>query len=356
METYFSSAVTTAAFYTYLYKDGYLSVNYKIDDKFSKNFFINHVVDFIDFAKEHKDKPCYCTYNCLRTNTNRKNDNVVAISTIALDIEYVKKKKPEDDTRLLIALDYIKQFVKELKITNYMLTCSGNGYHLFCSLGKPIELTKDNFRQHKFAYNEFVKLLSAKLNTISNGELQADDRKDLAGILRIPTTYNTSAKRYVQLIDIVDNAPNRLLRKALTEHITIATRKHELLQLYVPIEKDEEYNDSILPKTPQDLLNHPLVELLFDTTLPDVQGWYASVIFALQAIVKECGWQHTIEVRTLQEQINSRWRMSVVLGNCSADNYIKPYFAAINFCKKNGFSNHEQKLKRLLKEHGTDTK
>ena len=337
-----------ATYFNFLFNEGHLSLNYKINGVFSKNYFASNIVDFAMYVNKYKDKDVYCTYNCLKTNENRKNENVNAITIVGLDVEYTQKSSPESDTRLSIALIDIMHFIERLEIKNYIVCLSGNGYHIYIDIGKPIKIKE--LEVLKSAYNRFIRELDDILKDDSKSRLTCIDRKDLAGILRVPTTKNTKCNRTVQIVKQQTIGDNVTIRKLLMKHIKKQEKEQETIEFYKTsnAQSDEEYEDNIIPDKAEDVWNHPLVALIFDDSLPAVSGWYSTIIFALQAIIKEAGYGNTTTIKRLETEINKTWNMTIVLNNCSANDYIAPYFAAINFCKKNGWTKHEQALKRLL--------
>ena len=328
-------------------KDKYYSCNYmfKMQDKkcFSRNHFIKSHKELVDYAWEHKEQDCYINYNPLKEPINRKNENVLGLNVLALDIEFENKRIPESDTRM----QFLKRFIVEVilkspvfNITNYMLILSGNGYHLYLPLGK---LIKRETEPLKLSYKAFIKSLSVTINNNHYGiKVSVDDRKDLAGILRIPGTKNTKANSFVKIIDLKNGKANIKLRKIFFKKSRVAIKESKI--------KKVSYTNchTIIPKTLNELMNNPAVRMVFDTSLKQVDGWHHTVIFYIQSLVKESKLSVS-DIRTLENHINNTWGTSMSLGQCTADSSVQPLLGAIGFCKKHKFSKYEKELRTLLK-------
>lgn len=328
-------------------KGKYYSCNYmfKEGDKkcFSRNHFIKTAEELIDYAWKYRHHDCYITYNPLKKPINRKNDNVLGLNVLALDIEFLNKRTPEVDTRLQLLKNFIIEVILSspiFEIDNYMLIMSGNGYHLYLSLGKIIKRDTEDL---KLAYKTFVKTINIRVNENRFGiSVSVDDRKDLAGILRIPGTMNTKANRLVKIVAIKTDKDNLRLRKIFFKRSRAAIKESKL--------KKVSYTNcqTIIPKSLQELMDNPAVRMVFDTTLKQVDGWHHTVIFYVQSLVKESNLP-PVDVRTLENHINNTWGTSISLGQCTTESSVRPLLGAIGFCKKNGFRKYEQELRALLK-------
>jgi hypothetical protein len=337
------------AFYEYIkVNHNYNCLNTIDKGVFSKNVFIKRFEELEEFVSNNKNKNCYINYQPLKEPVNRKTENVSGVTLLAFDIECVNKKTPESEENLKILLDKIYKFIYFFKIKSYMIIFSGNGYHFYIPLGKKI---KKDVEVLKEAYKNMIKEISKHLCNISNGLISSDDRKDLAGMLRIPTTYNTKAGRYVKIIEIKENGDNEIIRKKLFSYCRIVKNKKEEysnLKLKIPD------NGKIkMPKTIDELLNNLLVRILFDKNLPEKTygSRHTSIIFALQSLIYHSGLQKSYEILELSKKVNSYCNISVDLSSCSSkDEFMMPLMVAIKYCKKNGYKEYEEELRSMIEK------
>ncbi len=330
----------------------YYSCNstFKIKDNkkvfFTKNHFIKSYNELKNWVNKNKDTNCYMNYNPLKEPINRKNENVLGFNMISLDIEFKDKQKPEFESRLILLYNIIKEsLIKQNRVKRFMIVISGNGVHVYVSIGNII---KRDLYILKPQFNKFVKTLSYEINEYSKKyyglEIVSDDRKDLAGVLRLPETINLSANRIVKIESLNEDGDNIFIRKRFFK-----IGKKALLQIKKVKSIHHKLNGTMknIPQSIGELENHPLVELLFDVDLPDVDGWHSTIIFALQAVIKFSDIPHN-DVLALETDINNMWDTSVSLSSCNAENSIGPIIGAINFCKKNGFDKYVEKLQKLI--------
>lgn len=320
-------------YFKFIYNNQYLSVNHKIKTDtfsgFSKNHFIKTGKELDQYINAHKDKDCYCTYNNLEKPINRKNDNVFAITIAAFDIELVKKSKPEDLLSLSTLENHINNLIKIYNITTYLLCHSGNGFHLYVKISPDIKISKENFNEVKKGYKTFIEEINSKLLKISDNFATCDDRKDLAGILRIPGTTNTSCDREVRIVDLIEGKPNIKVKNLLMKFIKEAKIEKEAKKVYKHREEDVNLPNSIM-----ELEEHPVVKLIFDDSLPDFEGWHQNAIFLLQAIVKESGIPYYPHIKALEDDINEYWGTSMSLNYCSCDSIIGPTLSCVKWLRK----------------------
>ena len=285
-------------------KNNIYCINYRNNNVFSKNHFIKSYKELVSFVEQYKNKDCYMTYNPLKTDSNRKNDNVLGLNMVALDIEYLNKQKPETEIRLKLLKFYIRKFLSKFKINKYLLILSGNGYHLYIPVGNIIKKDIDIL---KINYKKFIDFLNNILYEISEYKVKLDDRKDLAGILRIPTTLNTSANRIVK-IEEVKNGENTKFRKLLLKYLRKKNESNKNLLTNVKL-----YKLNI------DLYEHPLVKMWLEPDLPDNTGKHNTLGFALQSLIFNLNLQNTTEAYNLQNIINTLHNTSLQL------NYLTTY-------------------------------
>lgn len=323
---------------------------FKIKDNkkvfFTKNYFIKSYNELEKWVLKNKDTNCYINYNPLKKPINRKNENVFGFNMISLDIEFKDKQKPESESRLVLLCNIIKEsLIKQNHVNNFMIVISGNGVHVYVPIGNII---RRDLSILKPQFNKFVKTLSHEINEYSKKyyglEIVSDDRKDLAGVLRLPETINLSANRIVNIESLNKNGDNVFIRKRFFK-----IGKKALLQVKKIKAIHHRLNGTIknIPQSIGELEDHPLVELLFDVDLPDVDGWHSTIIFALQSVIKFSDIPHN-DVISLENDINNMWDTSVSLSSCNAENSIGPIIGAINFCKKNSFDKYVEKLQKLI--------
>jgi len=316
------------------------SCNFKTNS-FSKNYFVLNEKEFVDFAMQNLDKDCYITYNPLKTKDNRKNENIKSLNVIALDIEAVDKQKPESEEVMILLKYKIDEFVKLYDITNSFLVNSGNGFHLYISIGKPIELTDDNYLYVKEGYKNLVKMLNENMIKTFDNFMNCDDRKDLAGILRIPGTTNTSANKKVKLSFESIYRDNTKIRKLLLKLIRQAKTKAKLK----PINLLENIKELDI-----DFFEHPLVEMWLDEELPDETGKHNTIGFALQALVSNYGLQNTPEILELNREICDLQDVSLNLNLVSQDiDDLQILFITYNYAKE-WMPEYINKIKKLINE------
>ena len=342
------------SFYDFLSKDvkGTLfSCNTKLKTElfrgFSPNNFVDSAEKLVQFAQLNQQNDCYSIINPLKEKTNRKFDNLSELTTLGLDIEFLAKKSPETDERLQVLLDIVKRhIIKAFDITNYMLTCSGNGYHLYINLGNSIPINSNI----KAGYKETVKWINAEANlSLANeqgldNEIQTTDRKDINGILRIPETTNTKCGRIVKLIELKNEGKNKSIRRAIFRHTNqhIKFMKNNTKKFVI------NSNSALLPTSFEELESHPLVVALLDTDLPEVTGWYSTVGFAVQSIIKASGLPYNGQMQLLESEINNTWGTMLSLQSCSTDDYMIPVLGALNFLRQNKFEKYVIELQKLL--------
>jgi hypothetical protein len=290
-------------------------------------------------------KITHISYNPYKSCDNFKTENCKEINMIGLDIERTDKIKPETVDRLVELNCYILVLTELLHLNEYMLLRSGNGFHMYIPI-TPIELNDTNRNFLREGYRNFIKGIH---NIIASDKrikdkFKCDDRCDLVGMLRLPGVVNPSANRLVIVEDIIrtNTEKNTEIRKCL-----LISVENAIKDMNFTIGKVRQPTSLLLPSNPVELNSHPLVLLLMDDTLPRVSGWYRTVVFALQTIVRECGFTDK-DVRQLQYRINNKWDMCVNLTKCSKGDLHSAYYGAINFCRKNGFNEYEKQLCGLL--------
>jgi hypothetical protein len=296
-------------------------------------------------VSDNKDINCYINYQSLKEPTNRKTENISGVHLLAFDIECSNKQVPETEENLKQSLIYIYKFIHYEKVDNYLITFSGNGYHLYIKLGKKIK--KDNIIL-KESYKKIIKNFSEFIYKLSGGFLSSDDRKDIAGILRLPGTYNTKAKRYVKIIDIKEDGNNEHIRKKFFRIIREVKRKQDYFNNIV-VKPD---TTTKFPKDVDELLNSPLVKIIFDKDLkqPTIGNWHNSIIFALQSLIYHSGLQNRYEITELSREINTHWNSSCDLSTCSNTGAFNISLGiAINFCEKNGYIEYKKALEEIYK-------
>jgi hypothetical protein len=289
-------------FYNYIKVNHcYNCLNTLQDGRFSKNLFVKDYNTLQEFVNKNKNINCYINYQSLKEPINRKTENVHGVHLLAFDIECQNKQRPETQENLDKSLQYIHDFIKIKKINNYMIVLSGNGYHLYIKLGDKIK--RDNILL-KETYKKIIKYYSDFIYNQTGGFLSCDDRKDIAGILRLPETYNTKAKRFVKIIEIKEDSNNVKVRKDFFQILREVKRKQEHFA------NIENLDDSSIqfPRNIDELLNNPLVKIIFDSSLeqPTVGNWHNSVIFALQNLIYHSGLQKTYEITELTREINNQ--------------------------------------------------
>jgi len=344
-------------FWNVLHKDKkLLSCNTKFKTKFckegamifSKNTFVSSFDEFLIFAQLNKHLDCYCTYNNLKHRTNRKQDNLDCFRTVGFDIEFDDKSSPETEQRMSLLKAIVKTYlIEEFKLKNYLMTMSGNGVHLFASIGTDIpfnELTK-------MSYNSMIKDIEVRINenlfAETKQKISISDRVDINGVLRIPYTTNTKCNKIVEIVlaDFSNDEINSNLRKNFLRHKRLNKKILEDNKLRPKLKMS---NQSLIPRTFEELESHPLVVSIFDTDLPETSGWYSSVIFAIQSLIKASGLPYNEDMRRLESEMNSMWNMTVSLSSCSSDDVLVPMWGAYNFYKLNEFTEYAEALKNLL--------
>ena len=330
-------------------KNKYYCLNHKIEGGFSRNIFIKDYKELKEYYLWNYKKDCYINYQPLKESVNRKTENVIGINVIALDIECKNKITPELDGKMRTLKTFILLFIDDYKIKNYMLVNSGNGYHLYIFIGDLIKKETDDL---KASYKQLILHISEYLEHLSSGFLKADDRKDLAGILRIPGTYNTKAKKEVKLEIDKNEGENIYIRKFFFELALKVKRQNIALKQY-NIDLEKKYKNISLPKNIDELIDNPLVRIWFDKNLPAPKygNWHNSIIFALQALIYQSGLSKLSEIKELSREINLIWGTSSDLSTCSykKDLYF-PINSAIKFCEKNGYIEYKQALEELYKK------
>jgi len=338
-------------FWNVLHKDKKLiSCNYKFkyNDSvmFSKNYFASSFDEFLNFVNRYKSYDCYCTYNNLNKRTTRQFDNLACLRTVGFDIEFDDKMTIEIDQRMSQLRAIVKKYlIDELKLKTYLMTMSGNGIHLFASIGNDIKIDESTKSAYRSMLKEIEERVNDNLFAETKMKISMTDRVDINGILRIPYTINTKCNRKV-LIELADfSEPNDSLRKNFLRHRRIDKK---ILADNKLRPKPVMSNMSLIPRTFDELESHPLVISIFDTALPETSGWYSSVIFAIQSLIKASGLPYDADMRRLEADMNSMWNMTVSLISCSSEDVLVPMWGAYNFYKLNEFTEYAEALKDLL--------
>ena len=105
-----------------------------------------------------------------------------------------------------------------------------------------------------------------------------------------------------------------------------------------------------IPTNAKEILVHPVVEMIFDNNLPQVEGWHASAIFLLQTMIKHLGLEHDPLILELEKDINEAWDSGCNLRYCTTDEIRIGVFSCIKFCKENGeqFNKYMKKFIEML--------
>ena len=333
----------------------YLVVTKKItfkDEKiFAKNFFVNDLKTYNQYIDYNKNEECYITYNTFNTKDNRKLENCRAITMVALDIEFVKKQKPEDSDYLELLYDYVESFASMLRLTDYAIVHSGNGFHLYMPI-KAIKLNSENITHFQYAYNALIYELDIFFRQHTKQLATCLDRKDINGVLRIPDTVNLSARRRVQMRKIVESCeiPNKNIRSRLNK-----LKNKYIKQLENKRERHSNYSD--LSEEYFFSYDNIIINLLLDDSLeePEYGGWYSNVIFALQGLIYLSDARFTKDVLDLQSEYNMTWNTNVNLndGGESIESIRQCYAIVYNFCKNNNYEKYCKAIAKILAENGT---
>jgi len=328
---------------------GYHCLNTVTNGFFSKNTFVKKFDKFEKYINSNKHQNCYINYMPLRFDTSRKTDNVHKINVVALDIELVNKSRPETEINISIMKSYINLFLEKRKIRDYMLVNSGNGYHLYIFFKRAKPLNETILDKHKMAYKNLVKHISNDISNISEGFLNSDDRKDLAGILRIPGTTNTKAGRTVTLEENMCKGNNDHISKIFNSYLSKAKKQLLFSAKYV-IKQSKNINQNGLPKDIPTLLKSPLMRMRMDKDLPAPKEnlWHSTVVFALQALIYHSGFSNHPDMPAISNEYNQICNCSVDLGSCSyTKDLAMPIFAALKFCKSNNYDAYTKEIKEL---------
>lgn len=335
--------------------DGYLVVSKKIDFKgekiFSKNFFINNLKTYNQYVDYNKNEECYITYNTFNTKDNRKLENCKAITMVALDIEFIKKQKPETVQHLMLLESFVESFATTLRLTDYAIVHSGNGFHLYIPI-KAINLTTENVAYFQYSYNALIYELDIFFRQHTKQLATCLDRKDINGVLRIPTTVNLSARRRVQMRKVVESCeiPNKNIRSRLNK-----LKNKYIKQLEEQKNRHSNYSD--LSEEYFFSYDNIIINLLFDDSLdePEYGGWYSNVVFALQGLIYLSDARFTKDVLDLQSEYNMTWNTNVNLndGGESIESIRQCYAIVFNFCKNNGYEKYVKAIAKILSENGT---
>lgn len=319
---------------------------------FSKNFFFKNINKLIKFCELNKHKDCYINYNPLKEPINRKNINIYGINMICLDVEAVNKTIPENETFMSIMLTYIKELLELENLNKYMIVNSGNGYHVYIPIGSLIRLNDYNYEYAKEGYKLTIKELNEKLLKISSNSVCCDDRKDLAGILRIPQTKNTKANRIVHISEVKSThsmKPNYRFRVKFLKTIRKAKKSIEYRKERAQIFTSDLNLETFYTK---DIYNHIIAKMMLDTSLdePSYSSWHSSIVFALQGLVYLSDLRNTRDVKDLQDDINQTWNCSISLsqGGEQMEDIVQPYIIAYKFAKENEYEYYEKQLKNIL--------
>lgn len=337
-------------FWNFIYRPkSIVSLNYKFKQNeiqsFSKNYFVDNFNDFVSFITKFKDKDCYSTYNPLKEKTTRQFTNLYSIQLLGLDIEYKHKIKPESVERLKLLIDVIKlEIIDKYSIKHYLMTMSGNGVHLFINLGTPIDVNEKTKQAYRSMILEIEKNVNEQCFNNYGFMISMSDRVDINGILRIPETMNTKCGRTVKIIDSKDEGKNIVIRKMFMRFKRMKIKKNEVIN-------NTNFSQKLIPKSTDELMEHPVVKMFFDSTLKESTGWHHAPGFLLQAIIKFSNLSYDEDIQQLERDINTTWGMSMKLNRCSTDNIEGPCRATIKWCYKNGgnYVKYGDELMRLLK-------
>ena len=230
-----------------------------------------------------------------------------------------------------------------------MLVNSGNGYHLYLKLNKSKVVTEENLEAYKQTYKKVVKDIDREIKGYSGGTISLDDRKDIAGILRVPGTTNTKANKKVSLVEINTEGENKWLTYLWGKYLRDTNKKIKYFN-----ENKISLSDSLkginLPKDIEELVNSPLIKLVGDNNLEQAQhgNWHSTVVFAIQALIYHSGLTNHAVINELSMQYNRKFNASVDFSVCSKkDEFNFPIRRAIWFCKKNGYNKYAKEIEDL---------
>lgn len=349
-------------YYDFMFKDSkgyYRCLNYKTKNGFSKNYFIDNYNDFKKWVEKYKDYDCYMNYQPLKEPINRKTENIAQIEFVALDIEMKDKQTPESLNNMLWMYKVLKTFIKYRRIAEYMLINSGNGYHFYIRFDKPLQIR--DLQKVKEVYRNVVKRIAHEMRTeISmlrksykdDRDMSFDDRKDIAGILRIPTTINTKIDKEVTIMSTSDNGFLRRLWKSESMRKTLKEKKFDSKDL-------PQANYKGLPKTIEELVKSPLIRIRMDESLPPPKNhgdWHKCIVFAIQAVVYHSGLYKHPEIKEVTRQYNLKCNTHVNLDVCSYTQDLDyPIALALRFCKDNGYDKYYKEIKEMYVENDTNS-
>lgn len=268
----------------------FYSVNY-ISKKgvFSKNTFITTSEHLHTYVKLHNNTNCYICYNPLKSAKNRTTHNILESHLLAFDIEKTKKSNRETALSLEEQKQYIFSYLKKRDFNDYLLVCSGNGYHLYLFLHSKIVMpesfkTDEDPKKCKEAlfYSTMVVLIAKELSEHSKGFLDAMDRKDIAGILRIPGTTNLKNNKKTYIVSDVKKGNNPYLKqviekakKKVINELTQNIKKKQFTQIKTQISKINKSNPYLIQNRVPKNENHFFYNLLRD---PKNYDFYTTII------------------------------------------------------------------------------
>ena len=152
-----------------------------------KQFFVNSEDEAIKICKElDKTHNIYFGVN-ERTPNGSTNKDVIAVTTIPIDIDCVDKPANHEDLdkAKLVCEEIINDFI-EFGYQKPPYAMSGNGYQIYLQI-PAIEINDKNREEIESKLKQFGKSLIEKYST---EEVRLDNVFDLARIMRVPGTFN----------------------------------------------------------------------------------------------------------------------------------------------------------------------
>jgi hypothetical protein len=163
-----------------------------------KQFFVNSEDEAIKICKElDKTHNIYFGVN-ERTPNGSTNKDVIAVTTIPIDIDCVDKPANHEDLdkAKLVCEEIINDFI-EFGYQKPPYAMSGNGYQIYLQI-PAIEINDKNREEIESKLKQFGKSLIEKYST---EEVRLDNVFDLARIMRVPGTFNIKSKTYSTFIN-----------------------------------------------------------------------------------------------------------------------------------------------------------
>ena len=182
-----------------------------------------------------------------RCKNGTKNNNVVSINTIFVDLDVVRNKGiSATEEQLVVAnntADTICRYYVSGGFRKPNVVCSGNGFHLYSSI-KPIKITDENREEMSKKLKIFGNHLKNKFSDGNKNGIRIDSTFDLARVVGIPGTL--SIKEGAPLLRKIQGTMRKIEDEKLSKYIETIVSPYEKESSIHYVPKPQDNTDGLL--------------------------------------------------------------------------------------------------------------